>query len=200
MPDRPGRILLLNGTSSSGKTTLVRALQAALPDPWLEIGIDRFVFALPKRYLDQPLWSEVFRYVRPEGRTEGPFTIATGPLGERLVSGMHRTVGALADDGLDVIVDHVLLERAWLDECVERWRPFDVRFVGVRCPLEVVEQRERKRRDRTIGQAAAQHAVVHRWGPYDVEVDTSVLEPEGCARAVIDALGRPATSAFARDG
>jgi chloramphenicol 3-O phosphotransferase len=40
---RLGRILLLNGTSSSGKTTLVRALQARLADPWLEIGIDRFV-------------------------------------------------------------------------------------------------------------------------------------------------------------
>ena len=44
---RLGRIILLNGTSSSGKTTLVHALQSALPDPWLEIGIDRFVFALP---------------------------------------------------------------------------------------------------------------------------------------------------------
>ena len=36
-----GRIILINGTSSSGKTTLVRALQAALPDLWLEMGIDR---------------------------------------------------------------------------------------------------------------------------------------------------------------
>ena len=75
---RPGRIILLNGTSSSGKTTLVRALQAILPDPWLEIGIDRFVFALPKAYLDQPLWSEVFRYVRPDGLVDGPFRIETG--------------------------------------------------------------------------------------------------------------------------
>ena len=105
-----GRVILLNGTSSSGKTTLVRALQATLPDPWLEIGIDRFVFALPKAYLDQPLWSEVFRYVRPEGRDDGPFRIETGPLGRRLVAGMHRTVAALANSGLDVIVDHVLLD------------------------------------------------------------------------------------------
>jgi chloramphenicol 3-O phosphotransferase len=191
-----GRIILLNGTSSSGKTTLVRALQAMLPDPWLEIGIDRFVFALPRRYLDQPLWSEVFRYVRPEGRTGGPFAIETGPLGERLVSGMHRTAAALADVGLDVIVDHVLLEGGWLDECVRLWSSHQVRFVGVRCPLQVVEQRERERRDRTIGQAAAQHAVVHAWGRYDVEVDTSVLEPADAAERILAALERPATSAF----
>ena len=78
LPDPDGgrrnRIVLLNGTSSSGKTTLVRALQDRLPDPWLELGIDRFVFALPRRYLSQPGWSEVFRYVRPEGAADGPFT------------------------------------------------------------------------------------------------------------------------------
>jgi len=181
---RPGRIILINGTSSSGKTSLVRALQDLLPDPWLEIGIDRFVFALPRRYLNQPHWSEVFRYVRPDGSTEGPFTIETGPLGQRLVSGMHRTAAALAAVGVDVVVDHVLLERAWLDECRRLWASFPVLFVGVRCPLDVVLRRERERRDRTIGQAAAQIDVVHRWGGYDLEVDTSRSSPDEAAAAV----------------
>ncbi len=186
---RAGRIILINGTSSSGKSTLIRALQAALPDPWLEIGIDRFVFALPKRYLDQPLWSEVFRYVRADGVADGPFRIEAGELGRRLVSGMHRTVAALADSGLDVIVDHVLLEPDWLEECRRLWAGSEVLFVGVRCPLEVVVERERNRRDRTIGQAAAQFAVVHRAGGYDVEVDTSRLSPEQAAERVVAALG-----------
>ena len=183
-----GRIILLNGTSSSGKSTLVRALQERLPEPWIEIGIDRFVFALPKRYLDQPLWSEVFRYVRPDGRADGPFTIETGPLGERLVGGMHRTAAALAEGGLDLIVDHVLLEDRWLDEMAALWAPFRVLYVGVRCPLDVVLERERTRRDRTIGQAEAQHAVVHRWGGYDLEVDTSALMPEEAASVIIEAV------------
>jgi chloramphenicol 3-O phosphotransferase len=182
--DGAGRIILLNGTSSSGKTTLVRALQDLLPDPWIEIGIDRFVFALPNRYLNQPLWSEVFRYVRPGGATDGPFTIETGPLGRRLVGGMHRTVAALAAAGLDVIVDHVLLERAWLEECARLWAGRRVLYVGVRCPLEVVLRRERERQDRTIGQAEAQHGVVHRWGGYDVEVDTSELSAEEAAAGI----------------
>ncbi len=37
MTTRPGRIVRPNGTSSSGKTSLVRALQARLPEPWLEV-------------------------------------------------------------------------------------------------------------------------------------------------------------------
>ena len=189
-PDsRAGRIILLNGTSSSGKSTLIRALQDRLPDPWIEIGIDRFVFALPRRYLNQPLWSEVFRYVRAPGTPEDEFTIETGPLGERLVSGMHRTAAALAAEGLDVIVDHVLLEREWLEACRRLWAPFRPLYVGVRCPLEVVIERERSRKDRTIGQAAAQFAVVHRWGGYDHEVDTSLLSPEAAAEQIARALG-----------
>ena len=186
--DRPGRIVLLNGTSSSGKTTLVRALQAILPEPWLEIGIDRFVFSLPTQYLDQPLWSEVFRYVRPDGRADGPFRIETGPLGQRLVLGMQATAAALADQGLNVIVDHVLLEDDWLADCRARWAAFDVLVVGVRCPLEVIVERELTRKDRTIGQAEAQFHVVHRRGGYDVEVDTSALSPEEAAALIATAL------------
>ena len=161
-----------------------------MPEPWLEIGIDRFVFALPKRYLDQPLWSEVFRYVRPDGRDDGPFTIETGPLGERLVTGMHRTAAALAETGLDVIVDHVLLEDRWLDEMAELWARLRVLYVGVRCPLEVILEREAARRDRTIGQAEAQFAVVHRRAGYDVEVDTSQLSPDEAAERIVDAVAR----------
>jgi chloramphenicol 3-O phosphotransferase len=47
-------IVLLNGTSSSGKTTLAKALQRAMPTPYLHLGIDTVVFALPGRWLDAP--------------------------------------------------------------------------------------------------------------------------------------------------
>jgi chloramphenicol 3-O phosphotransferase len=181
---------LLNGTSSSGKSTLATALQAALPEPWLVVGIDTVVFALPRRYLDQPHWSEVFRYVPLDDAPDGAFRIETGDLGERLISGLHGAVAALADRGLSVIVDHVLLETAWLDECRARWAHIPWLFVGVRCPLAVVEQRERERRDRTLGQAAAQFAVVHEDRDYDVEVDTSELAPDAAAAVILEALAR----------
>ena len=59
----------------------------------------------------------------------------------------------------------------------------------MRCPLAVVEQRERERRDRTLGQAAAQFAVVHAGRTYDVEVDTSVLTPEAAAATIVASMG-----------
>jgi chloramphenicol 3-O phosphotransferase len=186
---RSGRIILVNGTSSSGKTTLVKGLQSTLPDLWLEMGIDRFAYALPGRVLGQPTWPQLFRYVRPNDESGGPFTIETTTLGQRFISGMHATAAALAAHGLNVIVDHVLLEQAWLDECSRLWARFPVLVVGVRCPLDVVLKREIEREDRTLGQAEAQFAVVHRWADrYDVEVDTSVLTPDEAVARIVGAL------------
>jgi len=181
-----GRIILVNGTSSSGKTTLVRGLQRALPDLWLEMGIDRFAYALTGRVAGEPTWQLLFRYVRPDGATEGPFSIETTPLGQRFIQGIAVTAAALAGAGLNVIVDHVILEGAWLEECRRLWTPYRVLAVGVRCPLAVVLERERAREDRTLGQAEAQFDLVHRWGPYDVEVDTSVLTPEEAVARVAE--------------
>jgi len=45
-----GHIIVLNGTSSSGKTTLVRAMQSAWPRPLLHIGLDHFINMLPFAY------------------------------------------------------------------------------------------------------------------------------------------------------
>ena len=185
-----GRIILINGTSSSGKTTLVRKLQGTLPDLWLEMGIDRFAYALPGRVQGQLTWPQLFRYVRPDGRSDGPFSIETTPLGNRFISGLHATAAALADVGLNVIVDHVILERAWLEECARLWAKLDVLFVGVRCPLEVVLRLELEREEaRTQGQAEAQFEVVHRWATYDIEVDTSVLTPDEAVARIMAAFG-----------
>ena len=196
-----GRVIVLNGTSSAGKSSLTRALQAHLDGPWLGVGIDTVVFALPKAYLNLPGWAEVFRYVSAEPGSHAPFRIETGELGPRRVEGMHRMVASLADAGLSVIVDHVLLEPEWLPDRAARLAGHEVLFVGVRCPLEVVVAREAARKDRTIGQAAAQFDLVHRAGGYDIEVDTSVLTAENAADAIALAIedGFPATP-FGRIG
>ena len=176
-----GTVIILNGTSSSGKTSIVRALQEVLDEPYLDAGIDKFLFMLPKRYLDEPLWHQVFDYLYADPVARTGLSIKAGPMGRQMIAGMHRSIAALAHAGNNVIVDHVLLERGWLKECVEVLADFRVWFVGVRCPLAVVEQRERERRDRTLGQARAQFDQVHAHGEYDLEVDTSISSPMDCA-------------------
>jgi len=125
-----GRVIVLNGTSSAGKSTLMRALQARLGGAWLGVGIDTVVYALPGAYLRPPLWAEVFRYVPEQPGSPTPFRIETGELGQRLVDGLHRTVASLADAGLAVIVDHVLLEPGWLPDLAGRLAGHEVLFIG----------------------------------------------------------------------
>jgi chloramphenicol 3-O phosphotransferase len=177
-------IVLLNGTSSAGKTSLAKALQKQLPDPALLVGIDTVVFALPGRWLNPPGWHEVFRYTG----SGDALTITAGPLGDRLVAGLHRMVAALAAQGFDVLVDHVLLDPSWVRDAAAAFTGHPVLSVGVRCPLPEVVRREATRGDRTLGQARAQFHSVHAHAGYDVEVDTSIATPDACATEVAKAM------------
>ncbi len=176
-----GTILLLNGTSSSGKTSLVHALQAILEPPFLDAGIDKFIWMLPERYLERPLWDQVLGWASH-----------AGPVGHQLMSGMHQAIAALARTGNNVIADHVLVEPRWLEECAELFYDLPAYLIGVRCPLDVLEQREKARRNRTLGQASAQFDLVHVPGIYDLEVDTSIATPEECAQQIQRRVQDPA--------
>jgi chloramphenicol 3-O phosphotransferase len=182
---KPGTIIVLNGTSSSGKTTLVKVLQAALPEPFLDAGLDRFIWMMPRRYLDRPLWDDVLG-----------LAMQAGQIGHQLVSSMHQAITAISRSGSHVIADHVLVEPTWVQECADLFSDLPAYLVGVRCPLDVLIQREQERQDRTLGQAEAQFNLVHRHELYDIEVNTSVDSPEVCVRKVMSLLAEKRPFAF----
>lgn len=173
-------IIFINGTSSSGKTSLLKALQKKLQEPYLDMGIDKFIWMLPSRYLDRPLWDEVL------GKA-----LHAGPVGLSLFSGMHHAIAAAASRGNNVIADHALVEKAWVDECASLFAGMNAYLIGLYCPLEVLEQREKDRKDRTLGQARLQFDVIHKYTKYDLELDTSKLTTEECADNVIERLRTP---------
>lgn len=80
MPE--GKLILLNGGSSAGKTSLALAFQDLAAECWMHIGIDLFWFALPPEQLD-------LARVRPEYYTWDSaveadglewFTVHPGPI------------------------------------------------------------------------------------------------------------------------
>jgi chloramphenicol 3-O phosphotransferase len=108
---------------------------------------------------------------------------------------MYHTIALFSDLGLDVIVDHVILdtphEQNCLRECIRLLHTHPVLFVRVDCPLEELERREQLRSDRRPGQARAQFDKIHGHGVYDLTVDTYLQTLETCANQIIAALSHP---------
>ena len=177
-----GRIIYLNGVSSSGKTTLARELQKILPEPYLYLGIDLFIYMLPERY-----WNEDpagFTLEKSDRGTE----VKSGPVARKLGQSMQDTIGMLARSGHNLIVDDVILDRANLEACLETLANFQYLFVKVDCPLEVAEQRERERGDRESGLARFQYAMVQAIQGYDIEVDSAAFSARACAQQIKDKM------------
>ena len=151
-----GRILLLDGASSAGKSTLARALQAQLPEPFWHWSIDHLLASgtLPRERIDR-----------------GDF--AWAEMREAFFDGFHRSIPALASAGNDLIVEHIVETAAWSRRLDELLAPFDVFRVGLRCPLLELERRERERGDRREGSAREDDAITHGFVAYDLEVDST---------------------------
>lgn len=176
----PGRIVLLNGVGSAGKSSLARAMQAALPGVWLHVSMDAFFDMLPTACIGRP--DGVMFDDGPEG-----IVITSGPAARRLFDAVPSAVAALTAAGNDIILDEVLT-RGW-DHYAAPLAPFRLWKVGVMAPLDVLEAREKSRGDRLIGLARWQYPRVHAGMTYDLTIDTSTATPEECARLVIDKLG-----------
>lgn len=144
-----GRIVLLNGVGSAGKSSIAKALQAITREPFLHVAMDAFLDMLPEAYHDHP---DGFTYETVMQDGKPAVVITTGPLGERTLRGMRHAIVAMAAQGNDLIVDEVLLgeEKA---EYARLLAPFEVFLVGIFAPLDVLEARERGRGDRLIGLA-----------------------------------------------
>ena len=196
------RIILLNGTSSAGKTTLARKLQSILPDPWLYMALDQFRDGMAPQYrgLNAPEGSDGARglNVVPVHPTEGtPYTeIRYGDVGHTTVLGMHRACAAVADAGNNLIIDDVICERTFLDDYI-RVLPHDrTFFVGVQCQESELARREAQRPGRFLGTATGMMLSCHRHGIYDLSVDTSATNPENCARQIVRRIGKARPTAF----
>jgi chloramphenicol 3-O phosphotransferase len=182
-----GTIVYLNGVSSAGKTSIGRALQDALDEPFLLLGVDTFLQMLPRR-----TFGSGWLMPAPEGGVR-----PTERMRQRVRPPMLATLAALAPQ-FDLIVDDVIPDAQTLEFTIDALAPFNVLFVRVECALEVAERRERERGDRTIGIARGLAPIVHAHGLYDLTVDSAAASPAECASIIHDRLlNGPEPVAFA---
>lgn len=170
------RVIVLNGASSSGTSSIARALQARLPEPWLTFGIDDLVAAMPAAMTDAVAGISV----------DASGSVLISEDFARLNAAWEHGVAATARAGAPMIVDDVLLSGG---AGQERWRAalgdLPALWVGVHCDPAELDRRERARGDRAAGMAAGQVVTVHAGVAYDIGVDTTRDDPGTCADRIV---------------
>lgn len=149
------QIIFLHGASSSGKSTIARALQQRIEKPFWHISIDhlRDAGVLPRdRFQSGEFdWSE-----------ERP----------RFFAGFHQSLASYAAAGNNLILEHILDTDGWIETLVELFEPHDVFFVAVHCSVPVLNEREFKRGDRPLGSAEMDQKSIHQKRIYDLEIQS----------------------------
>ena len=162
-----GKIIFLNGVTSTGKTSIVEAMQSRGDIFFYAMANDLFQDMVGERYLRENYW----KY-----------------LGNVLME-MYRTAKEFSDRGHHVILDGVLSERKEIPDHYRRMREIladnPLYMVHITCPLEICRQRNLARGDRGEFQSHEQAEHMPQDIAYTLEVDTSVLTSDACADIII---------------
>ena len=165
-----GKVIILNGVSSSGKTTLAKAIQNAFDELYIRLSIDDFVSMMPVKTVENELGNAFY-------------TSQTILL---------QTIKTLSDAGTNVVVDNVMLTYfETLKQYVECLHDYPVLLVKVICPIHELRRRETVRGDRTVGQGEEQINDLEPQDCYDISIDTFANSTEECVNLIAQKLTTP---------
>lgn len=211
---KPGDIIIVNGASCCGKTTMTREMQALSERPFIVTGIDDFLPMFSAKYIgvDQAAQNESHHWsapgskkstegfeilIKPGDGADGVPTLSSrcGPIGWSLLHGMHQAFAAMARAGNSLIVGDAASDVLMYDYCATL-KGLRVYLVGVYCSLAELERRETSQKGRGAGVARMQVDKVHVPGEYDFTVDSEKHPAAECARLVTDFVEHNPPRAF----
>lgn len=184
-----GQIIILNGVPRSGKSSIARVIVETFPGDWVNLGVDFWMREkTPKEFLPGI-------GLRPGGERPD-----LEPFVRQSYAELHEQIAATARQGMNVVAD--IGYHAWyaqpfdpFSDAQERFKGLPMLFVGVKCPIETIMAR-RNATDSGYAQSSPDNPIpepVRRWQDavhqdraYDLEVDTSVMSPEECARGILE--------------
>jgi chloramphenicol 3-O-phosphotransferase len=216
---QPGQIVVVNGTSGSGKSTTCELFQKRQDDYWLLYGIDHFTAGtLPAQFghhgtrAHEGIQAVPVDPAHPEGDLRWRF--ADNAM--KAFGALHEWMAAVSRQGLNVVFDHLLLsDPPVLQDLVRRTAGLPVLLVTLRPPFEVLERRVAERRmDKKmpvdlLGEDAVAKIVdrlarlrhwfydeVYRNEVTDLLIDTQELSPEAVCELIEERLSQGPGTAF----
>lgn len=165
-----GKIIFLNGVTSSGKTSIVEALQNQEDIFFYVVANDLFQEMVGEHFLRQNYW----KYL------------------SEVIIMMYHTAKLYSDMGKNVLIDGILVEREEIrphyHQLLEILKENPLDIVEVYCPLEICRQRNILRGDRYETQSQEQYALMAENIQYRTRVDTSKYTSEECAQKILREL------------
>lgn len=217
----PGQIIIVNGTSGSGKSTTCEHFAKRSEEFWLLYGIDHFLAGtFPAKFGHHgPRSAEgIYAHLCDEADPAGALRWSFGENGERAFRTLHEWVASASRQGCNIIFDHLMMtDPPVLQDLVWRLEGLPALLVTLKPPFEVLEQRVAERQmDKKIptdilGEDASRKIVdrLTRLRPWfyetvyandisDLEIDTSVHGPEDVCAMIEARLAQGPGTAFAR--
>jgi chloramphenicol 3-O phosphotransferase len=156
--------IVLHGPTSSGKSSLAKALQANADTPAFHISLDAFVTMANHGDMRSGDEREQAYHIHCEN--------------------LRSTLARIVNTHFEIILDLVLRDTVEFDACLRVLSPRRAYLVRVWAPIAALEAREQAREDRAIGMAREQfeHPAYKR--TYDFAVDTSTSTPAQGAAAI----------------
>jgi len=159
------RIILLNGPSSSGKSSLARALRSLFKEQkhlsYQIVSIDDFM----KLRTDEKIYED------------DVFEISSD-MCDKVLEYLKTNDG--------VIIDHVITSERIYKQLLDRTHGYEMLKVHVTCPLNELLKRENDRGNRCVGSAEASYQYLYPKDGYDVGIDTSKHSTEECAALIMN--------------
>ncbi|WP_054025270.1 chloramphenicol phosphotransferase CPT family protein [Bacillus sp. FJAT-28004] len=171
---KQGIIVLMNGTSSSGKTSISIELINQKEILFHHLSIDDFV---------KDFFNNKFSDIEPTREVDEQ--VIAQIMFDPLISMYYSTIKLFSEMGLNVIVDTVIENDKWFNECLDLFFDQPTLFIGVICSKEELIRREQTRGDRKIGLAASQFSKVYCIDEYDLEVNTEEMNPIECGDKIL---------------
>jgi chloramphenicol 3-O phosphotransferase len=183
---KSGRVIIINGGSSTGKTTMALEFQEIMYEPYFLLGIDSFWVTMPEKEIDlERVTPRYYKWCQEETE-EGQryYRILPGQFLNEIMLARYKSMAAYLDRGLNVVADEVFWSRDWLLESLRVFKPYECFYVGLFCEDQELLSREIQRGDRYIGWARGSQIYCHKDALYDLRIDNTYKRPQECAEAL----------------